>query len=90
MTDMFYNKLTGVWLFLALLTVASWWVGHGEVPQLNALVTLTVLLMAALKALLVIMYFMEVNTSPAWLKRTMYGWLAILLVVLIFSYWLKG
>ena len=42
--------------------------------------------MAAVKALLVIAYFMEVRFGPAWLKKTTYGWALGLLLVLLIAY----
>jgi len=85
------NRLTHVWLFLTAITVASWWIGHnqGSAFQLDAAVTLTVLLIASVKAQLVIQYFMEVRSAPRWLKRTAYGWNIALLILLLATYWLS-
>ncbi len=89
MTAYFRNTLTWVWALLAALTVASWWIGRGGAePQLNMAVTVTVLVAAALKAQLVIQYFMEVRTAPTWLKWTTYGWVVAILVLLLLVYWL--
>lgn len=85
------NTLTWVWAFLTAITMVSWWVGRsgGAEFQVNTLVTTTVLVIAALKAQLVIQYFMEVRTAPAWLKRTAYGWVGVILVLLLGFYWVK-
>ncbi|RLT97043.1 MAG: hypothetical protein D9N11_14800 [Ketobacter sp.] len=84
------NRLTHVWAFLTAITVASWWIGQsrGATFQLDAMVTLTVLLMASVKAQLVIQYFMEVRSAPRWLKQTAYGWNIGLLLLLTGVYWL--
>ena len=90
MTAYLRNRLTYVWAFLTAITLLSWWVGRsgGAELQVNAMVTAAVLIMAAVKAQLVIQYFMEVRTSPIWLKRTCYGWVALLLVLLLVFYWI--
>lgn len=90
MTGFLRNTLTHVWAFLTAITVLSWWVGRagGTEFQMNAWVTATVLVIAAVKAQLVIQYFMEVRTAPQWLKRTAYGWVGVVLLLLLGSYWL--
>ena len=82
------NRLTHVWAFLTAITVASWWIGQsrGTGFQLDAAVTLTVLLMASVKAQLVIQYFMEVRSAPRWLKQTACGWNIGLLLLLLGVY----
>lgn len=82
------SRLTYVWAFLTVMTVVSWWIGRSSRVQyeVNALITVGVLVFAALKAQLVIMYFMEVRSSPAWLQRTAYGWVVVLFLLLLGSY----
>ena len=83
------NRLTYVWVFLTAVTIASWLIGrgHGVAYQINAAVTVSVLVIAAIKALLVFQFFMEVRVGPAWLKRTAYGWVIGLLSLLLITYW---
>jgi len=90
MTAYLRNPLTLAWALLALITVASWWLGrgHGVAYQADAAVTLAVLVMASIKVHLVMRYFMEVRHGPAWLKRTVYGWNGALLCALLMAYWL--
>ena len=82
------NSLTWVWAFLVAITIASWVIGrnHGAEFQPDAAITIGVLLMAALKAHLVIHHFMEVRDASAWLKRTAYGWNIALLCLLLLIY----
>lgn len=88
MTAYIRNPLTYVWAFLVAITVASWWIGRsGAAPQINPAVTVGVLLIAALKAQLVIQYFMEVRFGPAWLKGATYGWVVLVLLLLLVFYW---
>ena len=84
-----HNKLTYVWVFLTAITLVSWGIGrgHGVEYQVNLAITVGVLLIAAVKAQLVIMYFMEVRTAPSWLKKTVYGWVVVLSCLLLFFYW---
>jgi caa(3)-type oxidase subunit IV len=81
------NPLFFVWLLLAVVTIASWWLSSGELRfEINPLITVIVLLIAGVKVQLVVHYFMEVGAAPTWLKRTMSTWLALLLVLLIGIY----
>lgn len=88
MTAYLRNPLTYTWVLLTAITILSWWLGRGHSGeyQLSASITCGVLIMATVKASLVIGYFMEVRFGPAWLKRTTYGWALGLLLLLLFSY----
>lgn len=79
------NPLTVVWAILVVVTVASWLIAiwQEQAVRSSSLVTASVLLIAALKAQLVIMYFMEVRTGPGWLKYATYGWVAGLTALLL-------
>jgi hypothetical protein len=83
------NRLICVWAFLTAITVASWLIsrGGGAAFQVNSMITAGVLLIAAVKAQLVISYFMEVSSAPSWLKRTTSTWVVVLLVLLLAIYW---
>lgn len=88
MTAYLRNPLTYVWAFLTVITVASWWIsggGHAEY-RINTAVTLSVLLIAAVKVQFVVSYFMEVRHAPVWLKRTTVGWLLVLFALLVGFY----
>jgi len=88
MTAYLRNPLTYVWAFLAAITIASWSIGrgHGVAYHIDAAITIGVLLIASVKAQLVIRYFMEVRSAPRWLKRTTYGWNIALLFLLLWIY----
>lgn len=85
------RRITWAWLALSLLTVTSWWIGpiRGNVsPTPNVLVTVTVLVLALVKARLVIRQFMEVRTAPAWLRIATDVWLIVLWgTVLVIYLW---
>lgn len=89
MTAISQRTLIRVWAFLVAVTLASWWLGHGtDAPfRVDRLITVGVLLVAAIKTRLVIQYFMEVRYAPSWLRWTCDGWLALLFLLLIGFYW---
>lgn len=88
MTSLIRNPLTIVWALLTTVTLVSWLVARdgGAAHQLNTSVTVTVLLIAAMKATLVISHFMEVRRAPAWLKATTGGWVLVLFALLLGVY----
>jgi cytochrome c oxidase subunit IV len=82
------NPLTIVWALLTTVTVASSLVAldGGASHQINMTVTSVVLLIAAVKAFLVIWHFMEVRRAPVWLKATTGGWVLGLFALLFGFY----
>lgn len=85
------NELILVWGLLSASTIASWYIGQlDEVGfHLNAWVTVGVLVIASIKAQLVIQYFMEVRFAPRWLKLFMVSWSVVLVVTLLIFYWIR-
>ena len=88
MTSLMRNPLTIVWALLTTVTLASWLTARdgGASHQINTTVTLVVLLIAGVKAQLVIWHFMEVRRAPVWLKATTSGWVVGLLALLLGFY----
>jgi hypothetical protein len=88
MTSLIRNPLTIVWALLTTVTIASSLVAldGGASHQINTTVTTVVLLIAAVKALLVIWHFMEVRRAPVWLKATTSGWVLALFALLLGFY----
>ena len=82
------NPLIYVWAILTIITVTSWWLTQGaDSPfEINGTVTFGVLIIAAIKAQLVIHYFMDVRHAPAWLKRVTISWVVILMSLLLVIY----
>lgn len=76
MTSLIRNRLMIVWALLTAVTVVSWLVSRdgGAAHQINSTVTTVVLLIAAVKAQLVIWHFMEVRRAPLWLRTVTSGW----------------
>jgi len=87
-TSLIRNPLTIVWAFLTAVTVASSLISveGGAAHQINTTVTTVVLLVAAVKAYLVIQHFMEVRRAPFWLKVTTTGWVLGLFTLLLGFY----
>jgi hypothetical protein len=88
MTSLIRNPLTIVWVLLTTVTIASSLIAldGGAAHQINTTVTTAVLLIAAVKAQLVISHFMEVRRAPAWLKATTSGWVLGLFTLLLSFY----
>lgn len=88
MTSLIRNPLTIVWALLTTITIASSWIAleGGASHQINTTVTTVVLLIAAVKAHLVIRHFMEVRHAPVWLKATTSGWVLGLFALLLGLY----
>jgi hypothetical protein len=87
-TTLIRNPLTIVWALLTAVTIASSLISldGGAAHQINATVTTVVLLIAAVKAYLVIQHFMEVRRAPRWLKATTSGWVLGLFTLLLGFY----
>ncbi|WP_343575546.1 cytochrome C oxidase subunit IV family protein [Mycobacterium sp.] len=88
MTSLVRSPLTIVWAILTAVTIASSFVSRdgGAAHQINTTVTSVVLLIAAVKAYLVIQHFMEVRRAPLWLKVTTSGWVLGLVTCLLGCY----
>ena len=88
MTSLIRNPLTIVWALLTAVTIASSLIAldGGAAHRINTTVTTVVLLIAAIKAYLVIQHFMEVRRAPAWLKATTSGWVFGLFTLLLGFY----
>jgi hypothetical protein len=92
MTSHIRNPLTYTWIFLILITTASWWISHTHDIdyQTDTAVTVCVLLIAAVKTLLVIRHFMEVRFAATWLKTCTYGLVALTFALLLTFYSLRS
>jgi len=88
MTSLIRNPLTIVWALLTTVTIVSSLIAleGGAAHQINTTVTTAVLLIAAVKAQLVIRHFMKVRRAPVWLKATTSGWVLGLFTLLLTFY----
>lgn len=83
-----FFALTGV-------TLLSWWLGtrsDGLSLSPNAAVTITVLLISALKVRVIVWEFMELRHAPVWMRRFADLFLALLMATLVglYSYGLRS
>ena len=81
MTTTKARAITYVWIILSAITLVSWFLGPARVagPAVaSGPITVAVLAMAFIKARLIIGYFMEVRTAPAWLRLSTDAWLVVL------------
>lgn len=84
------RRLNYVWALLTAITIGTWWLGHAPttelVPSTRAVITIAALAIAAVKVQIIIWHFMEVRTSPRWLRISTVAWLAALLAILLIIY----
>ncbi len=91
------NPLTYIWLFLVLTTCISWWLGAGGADMQSVIgsaaadlvVTLGIMLIAAVKVRLVVRHFMEVCQAALWLRLTLDVWLVALVIITLTLYWVQ-
>lgn len=83
------KRLAMVCLLLTGITLASWWLGasHGHHAfALNAGITCSVILMAALKVRVIAWEFMELRHAPLTMQRIADGVLAFIIATLLALY----
>lgn len=79
------RRITVVWAVLCLVTVVSWWLGHGAAVA-SVAITVSVVALTMIKCRLIIREFMEVRTAPAWLRFGTDAWLAALSAAVLVIY----
>jgi len=83
------KRLAAVCLLLTGVTLLSWWIGnsHGHHAfVLNAGITCSVILIAALKVRVIAREFMELNHAPLRMQRVADAMLAFLISTLLTLY----
>ncbi|WP_237568895.1 cytochrome C oxidase subunit IV family protein [Mycolicibacterium lacusdiani] len=81
--------ITMVWVVLSVITIASWWLAPGHASGAAAAsvpITVTVIVLGVIKSRMILRYFMEIRTAPAWLKLATDAWLAILWLAILVIY----
>jgi cytochrome c oxidase subunit 4 len=75
------DRLTWVWAALSVVTVLSWWLARTAHDDghfvASTPVTIAVLAIGFVKARFILQSFMEVRTSPTWLRRFCDIWLIL-------------
>ncbi|MFC7672567.1 cytochrome C oxidase subunit IV family protein [Mycolicibacterium sp. GCM10028919] len=85
--------ITLAWVVLSLITIASWWLAPGHASGVAAAsvpITVTVIVLGVVKSRVIMRYFMEVRTAPAWLKVATDAWLAIFWLAVLVIYLVQG
>jgi heme/copper-type cytochrome/quinol oxidase subunit 4 len=81
------SHATTLWLMLMSITGLSWWlVEHHAVPA--HLATTAALLIAAFKARLVFLHFMELRSAPLPWRWVFEAWILLCFGVIAGGYWL--
>lgn len=82
-------RAVSVWLVLVTATLLSWWlVEHGSVT--GRIATTAALSIAAFKARLVFLHFMELRSAP-WPWRALFeAWALVCTAAILAAYWAAG
>ncbi len=80
------QPVTLVWAALVLATCVAWWsASHGVFPSFEA--TAIVMIIAAVKARLVILHFMDLKKAPRPWRFLFEGWVVLSTCVILGGYW---
>jgi hypothetical protein len=85
----FNKRLLVVWLVLSAITLAYLWVGSVDPARTlrpSAVVTSSAIVMALVKVRIIFREFMEVRHAPALLCRLTDGWVVLIAMCLLGSY----
>lgn len=85
----FTKRLLVVWLILSAITLVYLWVGSVDPARAlrpSAVVTTSAIVMALVKVRIIFREFMEVRHAPALLCRLTDGWVVLMAVSLLGSY----
>jgi hypothetical protein len=83
------KRLLVVWLVLSAITLLYLWVGSVDPARAlrpSAVVTSSAIVMALIKVRIVFREFMEVRHAPVLLRRLTDGWVVLMAVCLLGSY----
>ncbi|HKV20160.1 MAG TPA: cytochrome C oxidase subunit IV family protein [Mycobacterium sp.] len=84
------KRLLLVWAILTAMTVAYVWLDHSAdrngTLQASTVVTVSAILIALIKVRIIFREFMEVRHAPALLRRLTDGWVVLVGVCLLGSY----
>jgi heme/copper-type cytochrome/quinol oxidase subunit 4 len=86
MRPLILQPVTLVWAVLVLATCVAWWsASHAAVPSFEA--TAIVMIIAAVKARLVILHFMDLKEAPRSWRFLFEGWVVLTTCVILGGYW---
>jgi Prokaryotic Cytochrome C oxidase subunit IV len=85
------KRLLIVWLILSAITLIYLWVGSidpASALRPSAVVTSAAIVMALIKVRIIFQEFMEVRHAPVLLRRLTDGWVVLMAVCLLGSYFI--
>jgi caa(3)-type oxidase subunit IV len=86
MRPLVLQPVTLVWAALVVATCAAWWWANAAaVPSFEA--TAIVMIIAAIKARLVILHFMDLKEAPRSWRFLFEGWVVLSTCVILGGYW---
>ena len=92
MSGIFSKRLAIVWLVLSAMTLAYVWLDHsadnGGLLRASTVVTVSVMVIALVKVRIIFREFMEVRHAPVLLRRLTDGWVVLMAVCLLGSYFI--
>lgn len=92
MSGTFNKRLAIVWLILSAMTLAYIWLDHSAddngVYRANTAVTVVAIVIALIKVRIIFREFMEVRHAPVLLRRITDGWVVMMAVFLLGSYFI--
>ncbi|MBV8347855.1 MAG: cytochrome C oxidase subunit IV family protein [Mycolicibacterium sp.] len=89
MNALIKKRLLVVWLVLASITLVYLWVGSvdpASAVRPSAVVTSSAIVMALIKVRIIFREFMETRHAPVLLRRLTDGWVVLMAVCLLGSY----
>ncbi|MBI2963112.1 MAG: cytochrome C oxidase subunit IV family protein [Deltaproteobacteria bacterium] len=87
MLELMRRTATVVWIVLSLATGVSWWLAEREGSTAGA--TVLIMLIAAFKARMVMLHFMELKAAPLPWRCVFEGWVVIFTGVILAGYWVS-
>lgn len=90
MRDLLKNRITTIWLFLAMLTCISWLLADNFSVHINGThrwITATLILLAFFKVRLVIIHFMELGLAPISLRCLFEVWGVVVCISVLVLYY---
>ena len=92
MTGTFNKRLAIVWLVLTLMTLAYVWLDRSAdddgMLRASTVVTVSAIVIALVKVRIIFREFMEVRHAPVLLRRLTDGWVVLMAVCLLGSYFI--
>jgi hypothetical protein len=86
---MFSFSVNSIWLLLLAATGVTFWLGESGLSGSAGMTPVLVMFaLAFVKALLVMLDFMELRHAPALWRRLLVGWLVLVTAGIVLAYWI--